>query len=49
MTAFMPSKRDFLKTTGAAATSIILPREVIASLKNIDQPVKIGLITDLHH
>ncbi len=48
MTAFMPSKRDFLKTTGAAAASIILPREVIASLENIDQPVKIGLITDLH-
>jgi 3',5'-cyclic-AMP phosphodiesterase len=45
---FIPSKRDFLRTTGVVAASIILPRTAMAAVKELDQPVKLGLITDLH-
>ena len=42
------SRRDFLCTTGAAATSIILPRQVMGSLGKIKTPIKLGMIADLH-
>ena len=42
------SRRDFLCTTGAAATSIILPRQVMGSLGKIKTPIKLGIIADLH-
>lgn len=45
---FIPSKRDFLRATGVAAASTILPRAAMSALKALDQPVKLGLITDLH-
>ena len=43
-----PSRRDFFRTTGVAASSILLPRQVMASLANIKNPIKLGLIADLH-
>ncbi len=42
------SRRDFLRTTGVVATSIILPRQVMAALAKIKKPIKLGMITDLH-
>jgi len=42
------SRRDFLRTTGVAATSIILPRRVIAGLGRIKKPIRLGMIADLH-
>ena len=42
------SRRDFLRTTGAVATSIILPCHVMGSLATIEKPVKLGMIADLH-
>ena len=48
MKNFLSPRRDFLRNTGAAATSIILPRQVMASLANIKTPIKIGMIADLH-
>jgi hypothetical protein len=35
-----PSRRDFFRTTGVAASSILLPRQVMASLANIKNPIK---------
>ena len=48
MKKILSPRRDFLRTTGAAATSIILPRQVMASLANIKTPIKLGMIADLH-
>ena len=45
---FTPSRRDFFRATGAAATSIILPRHVMACLERIKKPIKLGMIADLH-
>lgn len=48
MEKFIPSRRDFLRTTGVVATSIILPNQVMGVLRKIKKPVKLGLIADLH-
>ena len=48
MKTSLSSRRDFLRTTGAVGTSIILPHQVRASLKRIKQNIKLGIITDLH-
>ena len=48
MEKFISSRRDFLLTTGAVATSIILPRQAMAALAKIKKPSKLGMITDLH-
>ena len=48
VTRFIPSKRDFLRATGVAAASTILPRAAMSALKALDQPIKLGIITDLH-
>ena len=45
---FISSRRDFLRTTAAVATSIILPRQVLAALSKIKKPIKLGMIADLH-
>ena len=43
------SRRDFFRSTGVVATSIILlPRQVMAVLSNIKKPIKLGMIADLH-
>ncbi len=41
-------RRDFLLTTGVVATSILLPRQVMAALSKIKKPIKLGMIADLH-
>ena len=48
MKKFISSRRDFLLTTGAVATSIILPRQAMAALAKIKKPIKLGMIADLH-
>ena len=48
MTIRNASRRDFVRATGAVATSLILPRQVMASLARIKKPIKLGMITDLH-
>ena len=48
MKHFISSRRDFLRTSGVVATSIILPRQVMASLAKIKTPIKLGMIADLH-
>ena len=48
MKKFILSRRDFLLTTGVVATSIILPRQVIACLGRIKKPIELGMIADLH-
>ncbi len=48
MEKFISSRRDFLRTTGVVATSIILPRQVMAALAKIKNPIKLGMIADLH-
>ncbi len=48
MKKFISSRRDFCRTTAAVATSIILPREVMACLGRVEKPIKLGMITDLH-
>ena len=42
------SRRDFLCTTSAAASSIMLPQQVMGSLGKIKTPIKLGMIADLH-
>ena len=44
----IPSRRNFFRTTGIAAISIILPRRVMACLERIKKPIKLGMIADLH-
>jgi len=48
MENFISSRRDFLSTTAAVATSIILPRQAMAALAKIKKPIKLGMIADLH-
>ena len=45
---FISARRDFIRTTGVVATSIILPRQVMAALSKIKKPIKLGMIADLH-
>ena len=45
---FISERRDFIRTTGVVATSIILPRQVMAALSKIKKPIKLGMIADLH-
>jgi Icc protein len=42
------SRRDFFRSTGVVATSILLPRQVMARLSKIKKPIKLGMIADLH-
>ena len=42
------SRRNFLRATGAMATSIVLPRHVLGSLATLEKPIRIGMIADLH-
>ena len=48
MKKLITTRRDFFRATVVAATSIILPRQVMARLGKIKKPIKLGLITDLH-
>lgn len=48
MKKFISSRRDFFGTTAAVATSIILPRRVMACLERVKKPIKLGMIADLH-
>ena len=48
MTKMISKRRDFIRSTGLAGTSILLPREVMATLSKIKSPIKLGLIADLH-
>ena len=48
MKKLITTRRDFFRATVVAATSIILPRQVMARLAKIKKPIKLGLITDLH-
>ena len=41
-------RRDFFRSTGVVATSILMPRQVKAALSNITKPIKLGMIADLH-
>ena len=41
-------RRNFIRATGLAGTSILLPREVMAALSKIKKPIKLGMIADLH-
>ena len=41
-------RRDFLRATGVLGTSILLPRQVMATLSKIKRPIKLGMIADLH-
>ena len=49
MKRFIQSKREFLCTTGVVAATTILPRTAMAALRELKQPIKLGIITDLHH
>ena len=42
------TRRDFLRTIGIAATSVSLPPILTASLRRLENPVRIGMIADLH-
>jgi predicted phosphodiesterase len=42
------SRRDFFRSSGVVATSILLPRQVMAALSKIKKPIKLGMIADLH-
>jgi Icc protein len=42
------ARRDFIRTTAVVATSILLPRQVMATLGKIKKPIKLGMIADLH-
>ncbi len=44
----MLPRRDFFRSTGMVATSILLPRQVMAALSKIKKPIKLGMIADLH-
>ena len=44
----MLPRRDFFRSTGVVATSILLPRQVMATLSKIKKPIKLGMIADLH-
>jgi predicted phosphodiesterase len=42
------SRRHFLRTAGVGSLFLAVPEITFAALKTIRQPVKLGLITDLH-
>ena len=44
----MLPRRDFFRSTGVVATSILLPRQVMAALSKVKKPIKLGMIADLH-
>ena len=44
----MLPRRDFFRSTGVVATSLLLPRQVMAALSKIKKPIKLGMIADLH-
>ena len=46
-TTILP-RRDFFRVGGVLGTSILLPRQVMAALSKIKNPIKLGLIADLH-
>ncbi|MAN35997.1 MAG: hypothetical protein CMI21_00010 [Opitutae bacterium] len=48
MNRLISPRRNFLRTTGTIATSVFLPRQIMASLAAIKSPVKLGMIADLH-
>lgn len=43
------ARRDFLAVAGALGTSLALPQSVRGGLAQLTQPVRLGLIADLHH
>lgn len=43
------SRRQFLRAAGTIGAALTLPRPSTAQLHKLPQPVKIGLIADLHH
>ena len=48
MKKMISKRRNFIRATGLAGTSILLPREVMAALSKIKNPIKLGMIADLH-
>ncbi|MEC9093816.1 MAG: metallophosphoesterase, partial [Planctomycetota bacterium] len=42
------SRRDVLLASGAASTSIVLPRQVMGALGRLNKNIKLGMISDLH-
>ena len=45
----LTTRRGFLQAAGVLGTSLALPTSVTANLRKLDRPIKIGLISDLHH
>ncbi len=49
-TPTISSRRNFLKSLGAAGASLTLPiHSALAGLADLKKPIKLGLIADLHH
>ena len=48
MEKMISERRNFIRATGIAGTSILLPREVSSALSKIKKPIKLGMIADLH-
>lgn len=44
-----PSRRDFLGTAAVASVAFALPQRSSASVRRLAAPVRLGVITDLHH
>ena len=42
------TRREMLLAGGLASTSLLLPQRVMGSLQKIGQPIKLGMIADLH-
>lgn len=42
-------RRNFIKITAASGLAFTLPGTVLGALKTLKNPIKIGLIADLHH
>ena len=43
------NRRTFLQTGAAASLSVALPRLAFGSVRGLSEPVRIGVIADLHH
>jgi len=41
-------RRDFCRSASVMATTILLPRQVLALVTKIKKPIKLGMIADLH-
>ena len=41
-------RRDFFRSASVMATTILLPRQVLALVMKIKKPIKLGMIADLH-